>query len=69
MSLEEKVKFSEMIKEMSDIKITQLIKWLYEKKPDVLEDNDQEKIRLRVDLIDKSTYKNLCDQFNLQSKS
>jgi len=65
---DEKIEFSETLKRATKEGLTQIINYLKEKQPDALEDFGNDRLQLRIDLIEREAFIHCRELLNLNVK-
>ncbi len=65
---DEKAEFAESIKKVTKEGLTQIVNLLKEKQPDVLEDFGNERLQIRIDLIEREAFDHCKEILNLNFK-
>lgn len=68
MPFDEKIEFSETLKRATKEGLTQIINYLKEKQPDALEDFGNDRLQLRIDLIEREAFNHCRELLNLNVK-
>ena len=68
MPFDEKIEFSETLKRATKEGLTQIINYLKEKQPDALEDFGNDRLQLRIDLIEREAFIHCRELLNLNVK-
>ena len=68
MPFDEKIEFSETLKRATKEGLTQIINYLKEKQPDALEDFGNDRLQLRIDLIEREAFNQCRELLNLTVK-